>query len=245
MKSQFKLISKCIFFPKQGILAVGDLHIGYESMLRLQGIFLPFNQLETTKTELENIINKIRATSKLKKIVLLGDIKHHFAFEKSEIFELRNFLKFLEKFLPKKDIIMIQGNHDKFTLKDYTLRESYIEDDIAFFHGHETPKGIFDNKKIKTCVMGHIHPSVMLKDKTQIKREKYKAFFIGKFKSKKLIIVPSFIPLIEGSEIRDFHHPGKDKEFTIIKNTQFGNFDVFLVGKNKVYNFGKFKNLKR
>lgn len=237
---KFKLISKTIFFPKQGILAIGDLHIGYEQMLRLQGIFLPFNQLETTKKEIEIIIKRIKTLSKLKKIVLLGDIKHHFSFEKGEIFELRNLLNFLEKFLPKQDIILIKGNHDTFTLKDYELKEYYIKDDLAFFHGNKLIKEIYSNKQIKTCVISHIHPSIYLRDKANIKKEKYKAFFIGKFKRKELIIVPSFLPLIEGSEINEFYN---QKNFSIIKNSQLNDFEVYLIGKNKVYNFGKFKNL--
>lgn len=241
-KNPFIIISKTLFFPKQKILAVGDLHIGYEQMLRLQGIFLPFNQLKTTKEELNNIIKHVKTKYGLNKIILLGDIKHHFSFEKSEIFELRDFMKFLEKQIPKEKIILIKGNHDTFTLKDHKIQESYVEDSLAFFHGDKIPKNVYENSKIKTCIISHIHPSVNLRDKTGIKREKFKAFFIGKFKRKELIVIPSFLPLIEGSEINEFHN---QKNFSIIDNSKLKKFDVYLVGKQKVYGFGKFKDLMK
>lgn len=238
MKNNFRLISKTLFFPRQGILAVGDLHLGYERMLKNQGIVLPFNQLEDTKKELELIIKKIKAISTLKKIILLGDIKHHFSFEKSEIFDLRDFIKFLEKFLPKENIILIKGNHDTFTLKNYELKDFYIDGEIAFIHGHKSFPQIFKDKKIKTIVMGHVHPAVVIKDKNGIKREKFKCFLVGKFKGKKLIVVPSFFPLVAGSEINEMYSGGKSSP--IVSKKQFGNFETFVVGKNRVYDFGKY-----
>lgn len=247
--NNFKLLSKTIFFPRQGILAVGDLHLGYDSMLKNQGISLNFNQLEDTKSELEIIIKKIRAISTLKKIIILGDIKHHFSFDKGEVFDLRNFIRFLEKYLPKENIILIKGNHDTFTLKDYKLRDYYIEDDLAFMHGDKSFPEIFKNKKIKTIVIGHIHPAIWLKDKCLgkggVKREKYKAFLIGRFKGKKLIVVPSFFPLIDGSEINELYGSGGgSKKFSIISKTSLNNFEVFIVGKGtKVYDFGKYGDL--
>lgn len=240
MKPSFKLLSKTIFFPKQGILAIGDLHLGYESMLKQHGINFSFNQLEKTKKELEIIIKKIKAIYNLRKIILLGDIKHHFSFEKSEIFDLRNFLRFLEKFLPKKDIILIKGNHDTFTLKDYELKEFYIEEDLAFSHGDKTYLKLFKNKEIKTIVISHIHPAILLKDKNKIKKEKFKCFLIGKYKRKKIIIVPSFFPLIKGSEINEIESSNKWTQ--MIPKQKLKSFKTFVIGKNKIYKFGKLQN---
>jgi hypothetical protein len=238
---KYKFLSKTLFFPKQGILAIGDLHLGYDKMLENQGISLNFNQLEETKKELEIIIKKIKALSTLKKIILLGDIKHHFAFEKSEMFDIRNFLRFLEKFLPKENIILIKGNHDTFTLKDYELKDFYIEgeeEQIAFTHGDKTYEELFKNKKIKTIVISHIHPAVLLKDKTRIKSEKYKCFLVGKYKRKNFIIVPSFLHITEGI---DFDRITNKKDFKqIIPRQKLKSFETFIVGKNKVYDFGKY-----
>lgn len=243
MTTKFKFLSKTIFFPKQGILAVGDLHLGYDSMLKSQGIMLNFDQLEETKKELENIIKRIKATSTLKKIVLLGDIKHHFAFQKSEIFDLRNFLRFLEQFLPKEDTILIKGNHDTFTLKGYDLHDFHITEDLAFTHGHKSFKEL-ESKEVKTIVMGHVHPAILIKDKIEIKKEKFKCFLIGNYKKKQFILVPSFFPLIQGSEINELENSWKTP--AIIPKEKLKDFETYVISPGKsgrVYSFGKYSKI--
>ena len=237
LKNNFQeslLINKTIFFPKQGILAIGDLHLGYETMLREQGISLPFNQIKTTKKQIEEIIKEINSNKyRLKKIILLGDIKHYFKFQKSEYFEIRKFKKFLEKFVPKKNIILIRGNHDKAVSKKEDYRDFYISEDkkIAFLHGHKSFPEIKDNKKIKTLVMSHIHHAINIKDPNGIKMEKYKAFLIGKYNSKRYIVVPSFFPLIEGSEINEFYSASNNFVFSIVPYKKLMDFQTFIVGK--------------
>ncbi len=243
-KPKYKLIQKTIFFPKQGILAFGDLHLGYDSMLKNQGINISYDELEETKKELELIIKKVKALYTLKKIVLLGDIKHYFSFNKEEVFDVSNFLKFLEKFVSKDNLILIKGNHDTFTLKDYELKNFYISEGadgkIAFTHGDKNYPEIY-GKGIKTVVIGHIHPAVLLKDKNGIKKEKFKCFLIGKYKGKEFIVVPSFFPMFVGTEIYEGYVDKKG--WSILPKYKMKGFDTFIVGKNKVYGFGKFGDI--
>ena len=244
---KFKLIGKTIFFPEQKILAIGDLHIGYEKMLNNEGIILPFNQLENTKKEIKETIQKITSENKeIKKIIFLGDIKHNFGFEKTEALEVRKFLEFLEKNFSDKKIIFIKGNHDVIQLQGKDYKDYYIDssEKIAFTHGDKNYIDLF-NKKIKIIVMAHIHPAVMLKDPSGIKREKFKAFLIGKWKNKNLIIVPSFFPLIEGTEINELYSSFEKtkKDFAIINKKELKNFKVYIIGEKEIYEFGKFKDL--
>jgi uncharacterized protein len=239
-KSHFKLIGKTIFFPKQGILAIGDLHLGYLEMLRNQGIMIEVDQLEETKNELKNILQNIKATSTLKKIILLGDIKHHFSFQKPEFFEIWNFLKFLEKQVGKENLILIKGNHDTYTLKEYELKPFYIEDEMAFTHGDKTYPELF-KKEVKTIITSHIHPAVNLKDPNGIKRERFKCFLIGKYKRKEVIIVPSFFSISEGTEVQEYSSGQKWQQ--LIPRNKLSSFNTFIVGRNKIYDFGKFKDL--
>jgi hypothetical protein len=241
MSKDFVFISKTIFFPKQGILAIGDLHLGYDSMIKEQGINLLFDQLEETKKELEIIIKRIKAIYTLKKIILLGDIKHHFQFQKQEISDLRNFLRFLEKYLPKENIILIKGNHDTFTLKDYQLHDFNIENELAFTHGEQEFPELYTNKNIKTIITSHIHPAVLIKDKINIKREKYKCFLVGKYKKKQFIILPSFFSITEGTEISEYKKGEKYQQ--IIPKEKLKSFETYVVGKNGIYNFGKYGKL--
>jgi len=236
----FKFFSKTIFFPEKGILVVGDLHLGYDKLLQEQGIVIPFNQLEESKKEIEKIISQVSATGKIKKIVLLGDLKHFFGFQRQELFEVLNFLKFLENFVAKENLILIKGNHEKFSLGSYELKDYFIDGEIAFTHGDKIFSDVFD-KKIKTIVVGHLHPAILIKDKNKIKREKFKCFLIGKYKKKTFIVVPSFFPFIEGTE---YYENSEEKNFSIIPKKKLESFNCFVVGEKKVYDFGKFKEIK-
>jgi hypothetical protein len=240
-KQDYIFISKTLFFPKKGILVIGDLHLGYDSMLKNQGVNFPFDQLEETKKELELILKKIKAIYTLKKIIVLGDLKHHFNFQQNEIYDLRGFLRFLEKYLPKENIILIKGNHDTFTLKDYQLQNFYIEEELAFTHGDKNYPELFKNKKIKTIITGHLHPAVSIKDPQGIKHEKYKCFFIGEYKRKEFIVIPSFFSFTEGI---NFDNPmGRSGFDQIIPKNKLKSFETYVVGKNEVYNFGKYGKL--
>ena len=237
---EYIFLSKTLFFPKKGILVIGDLHLGYDSMIKEQGINLLFDQLEETKKELEIIFKRIKAIYTLKKIILLGDIKHHFHFQQNEISDLRNFIRFLEKYVPKENIILIKGNHDTFTLRDYKLHDFYIEDDLAFTHGEQNFSELY-SKEIKIVVTSHIHPAVLIKDKVNIKKEKYKCFLVGKYKRKQFIILPSFFSITEGSEINEYSKGEKYQQ--IVPKEKLKSFETYVVGRNAVYDFGKYGRL--
>ena len=53
---EYEFIGKGLYIKKQGILAIGDLHLGYESMLTGSGSYLKLDQFEQTKKELIEII---------------------------------------------------------------------------------------------------------------------------------------------------------------------------------------------
>jgi len=235
---EFKLIGKTLYFPEKEILVIGDLHLGYEEMLKDQGMVLPFNQLETTKREIKEVMEKLKKQGHgLKKIVLMGDIKHHFHFQVGEKFSVRAFLLFLAQYVSNQNIILLKGNHDKVELDKKKYYDFYIKDEIIFVHGDRDFEEIYDDK-IKIVVMSHMHPAILLKDKSGIKKEKFKCFLIGKHKKKKFFVVPSFFPLIEGTDLSQ-HKDG----FSIVPNNKLKNFETFIVGENRIYDFGKFKDL--
>lgn len=237
----FELIGKTVFFPKQKILAIGDLHLGYESMLKDQGIDIPKTQLKQTKDDLKEILEALKQRKiNLNKIIFLGDVKHYFAFNKYERNSFIDIILFLEDYIKRENIIIIKGNHEKLdSLSDKEFVDFFIEDNIIFVHGDQEIKEI-NNKEIKYIVMGHLHPAITIADKQKIRAEKYKCFLIGDFNKKHTIILPSFFPLIEGSSINEYI---SDK-MCIIPEKDLKNFEVFAVSENKsIYNFGILKKL--
>ncbi len=235
MKPPFIFIDKSVYFPKLKILAITDLHLGYETMLRERGLIFPLNQLEESKKDIRNIMKFLEKKKyDVKKIIILGDLKHQFGFSYGEAYEVRDFLRYTENFVSGENLILIKGNHEKIELDKNRYRDFYIEDETAFLHGDRIFPEVLD-KKIKTLVMGHSHPSVTISDKKGIKKEKYKCFLIGKWKGKEAIVLPSFFSFNEGSKIVD----GFNKDFFIIPQKTLKNFKVHVVGKEKVYEFGK------
>ena len=138
---------------------------------------------------------------------------------------------------------MIKGNHDKFDFAGKKIKNCYAVDDIAFVHGHLEFAPIFD-EKIKTIIMGHIHPAVILSDKQNIKKEKFKCFLVGNYKRKRVIVLPSFFDIVEGTNVNDYRDDYGDY-FSILPKKAIVNFEVYAIGENdKFYNFGKIKDLK-
>lgn len=243
MKQEFEFINKCVFFPKQKILAVGDLHLGYEYMLKDFGVSFPQKQIEQTISELTDILSDLKKRKiKLNKVIFLGDVKHYFAFNKGERNLILKLLDEIGKYVKKEDIIIIKGNHEKMNiLNDKDFLDYYIKDDIIFLHGDREFKEISD-KKIKLIVMGHLHPAVAISDKQKIRSEKYKCFLVGKNKGKEFIVLPSFFPLIEGTSLNQHIH----EDMCIIPINSLEKSSVFAIDPQdkKVYNFGILKNIE-
>ncbi len=239
---EYIFIDKAVFFPKQEILAIGDLHLGFEHMLRRTAVGLPESQTKETIENLKEIFSKIRSLGyKLKKIIFLGDIKHYFGFQYKEMKYFDEIYDFLKKQFKESDIILIKGNHDKLDYSGKRMKNYYINSGICFVHGHIEFPQIY-SEKVRTIVLGHLHPSVVLSEKKGVKREKFKCFLVGKLYRKKLIVLPSFFNIIEGASVNDYEED-YSKYFSIVPKTEILNSEVFVVGKDKVYDFGKVREL--
>ncbi|MDP3986665.1 MAG: metallophosphoesterase [Nanoarchaeota archaeon] len=238
---KYELIDKTIFFPEEGVLAIGDLHIGYEASLLNSGIVLPETQVIEIIRNLKEILAKIEAKKqKVKKIIFLGDIKHAFGYEWKEKSNFKEILEFLKEYLAEENIILIKGNHDTMEL-GRNNKEYHIESNIFFTHGHQQVIEMYD-KNIKATVSGHLHPSVTLSEKPGVKSETYKCFLIGKSKGKTFFILPSFLSFVEGTPINDYKEDYVES-FSIIPKKDVLNSSVHVIGEDSIYKFGKVKDL--
>ena len=222
---------------KKRILVISDLHLGYEGSVRREGVFLPMGAYEETINDMNKIFEKI---GKVDMVVILGDLKHEIgAILEEEWKEVLDFIDYLSK--NTAEIIIVKGNHDvmvQFIIKARKVKvvDNFIYNGLAFLHGDRDFKEIY-NEKIKTWVMGHLHPAINLKDKIGVKEEKYKCFLIGRYKGKKIIILPSFFPLNEGSDPRH-------SNLKIPWKFKFGSFNVKSIGENlEVLDFGRLGKL--
>ncbi len=243
---RYVFIGKTLFFPKEKVLVIGDLHLGYEEALRAGGLEVPIGQFEEMTSELEKTIDYIKAIyGKIEQIIFLGDIKHHFGYVASEKKEIGLLISFLrKKGIEENEVIFIRGNHER-NDKNGKFLDYYIIKDIIFIHGDKEFIEIYD-KTINLVVMAHLHPTVTLSDEMEIKREKYKCFLVGCFKKKDFIIVPSFLKITEGVSLSEFSDEiAKGYDLSIVPNFELQNFEVYVVseGNLEALNFGKLKNL--
>lgn len=187
-------------------------------------------------THLDKVFESV---GRVDEVVLLGDVKHEFGrIMRQERGDSDKLIDYLLSRCGK--VVVVKGNHDKIInfmigknarveIVDY-----YIVGEFCFLHGDRDFKEIYD-KKIKYWIVGHLHPAIVISDGT--KAEKYKCFFVGKYKGKELVIVPSFVEYSAGSDPREEGN-------NLIWDVKLDNFDVYVVGEDlKSLKFGKLKNI--
>ncbi len=232
--SGIEIIGKSLWIRKKKIIIIADLHFGYEEALNKQGFLVPRKKFSEIREEIQKLLKL-----KPKIVVINGDLKHEFGEISCQ--QSHDSLVKLELLLKKCKVILIKGNHD-FILgpiarkKNLEIKEFYCFDDVCILHGHKIflDKKIHD-KKIKTIIIGHEHPAISIRE--GLKKEVYKCFLLGKWKNKKIIVMPSFFNIFEGSDIK------KEKLLSpFLEEKKIKDFEVFVLG-DKIYKFGKVKNI--
>lgn len=121
--------------------------------------------------------------------------------------------------------------------RDIEICDEVLIDDILIIHGDKVPKSLDKNKKIKTIIIGHEHPAVSIRENA--KSEVFKCFLLGRWKNKNLIAQPSLNLVTEGTDIL------REKMISpFLKETNLSNFEFFIIA-DKVYGFGKIKNIQK
>ncbi len=241
---KIKFIGKCLLLEEKGkrVFVIGDLHLGYVGSMRESGILVPSGIYNDMINELDKIFENI---GKADKVVLLGDLKHEFGRILQE--EWKEVLGFID-YLREKcgEIIVVRGNHDATLdsiLKQRNLKGAsyFIWENTAFLHG-DRDFDFVNGKEIKIWVIGHAHPAVVIEEKRGGKKEKYKCFLDGKYLGKRVIIVPSFFSLNEGTDVRDL----SGNDLGLAWNFDLKKFDVKIAGDGlEVLDFGKLKGLRK
>lgn len=144
------------------LMAIADLHIGWEMSLSAEGIHVPTQTPKLLK-RLIDLLSEYEPDE----LLVLGDVKHTVATaEKMEWQDIPDFFNALKKRVQR--ISVIRGNHDG-NLEPLLPEEITVLpgtgvafDGVGFFHGHQWPSPAL--LKCKTLVMGHVHPVVVFRD---------------------------------------------------------------------------------
>lgn len=239
-------------------LIISDVHIGFEEALNKQGLLVPRDHFPRLIARMENIFARLQnppttektdktpqqpKQQKLKQIIVNGDLKHEFGTISEQ--EWRHTLKFLD-FLAQhcEKIILVKGNHDTILgpiakkrgieVHDYILM-GHNGHNVLVCHGDKLPPEEMI-KKSRLIIIGHEHPSVALRSGSRV--EKYKCFYVGHYRGRKLIVLPSLNLLTEGSALMH------DDVLSPFLKQRLDDFEVFVV-EDKVYKFGKLGALRK
>lgn len=223
---------------KERVLVIGDIHLG--AIGEVGGVNLEVERYNEMIKELDSVFEKV---GKMDKIILLGDLKDDFSrLKQEERYGLVNLFDYLEE--KCKEIVVIRGNHDNYLLGILKYRrieicDYYIWKKYCFLHGDGDFSDIY-GEEIGVWVMGHLHPAISLRE--DVKEERYKCFLEGEFKGKKVVILPSFIDINEGVDVR---------LISVMKSNlawkfNLKNFKVWVVGEGEgVLDFGVLDKIKK
>lgn len=205
-----ELIDHALWIPAHQLLAISDTHIGYEEALNKKGILVPRFSFEEMAARMKKIIDEIQKENTkentMRTILINGDLKHEFGTISDQ--EWRETLRFLDMLsAAAADVVIVKGNHDTIIgpiarKRRVKLVDWYPVGDILFIHGNVIPadfEKMMKQHQTTTIVIGNEHPAITIG--TRLRREKYKCFLKGKYEGKILIVLPSFNPLAEGTDV--------------------------------------------
>ncbi|MEM7818704.1 MAG: metallophosphoesterase [Candidatus Aenigmatarchaeota archaeon] len=252
MKIRFIQDYPALFIKKEKVLVIADLHLGLEHELFKSGIIIP-SQAEKFKNMIDFLLEK----TKVKTLLILGDIKHKvpgISFR-----EIKEIPKLFFHLIKKVKVICVRGNHDD-NISSILPKEVKVYSSkglrlgkYGFFHGHAWP-----SKNLMLCdylFMGHVHPYVEFKDSLgyrsieqvwvkgelnkKLVKEKYNLEKVGKLE---IIIFPTFNKLLGGiaiNKIADKELIGpilannfldvKECEAYLLDGTYLGKIEKFIL----------------
>ena len=192
---------RCLLLEEGPTAVIGDLHLGYESALESEGMFIPRTNTESVRDALNRIIDKYEPA----RIVLLGDIKHDFR---------------RSSYQSREDVV-IKGNHDNF-LQNILSGIGINALDYIDIMGYRLEHGHVDSG-IRPVIIGHEHPSVKIPGELSGSM-KLQCFVVSRKDG--VIVIPPFSPFASGNDL----NPGKDAVMApALKGCDLSEVDVYGV----------------
>ena len=224
---------RAFYDEKEGVLAVADLHLGYEEVARQDGVYFPKVQKKGMLNDLVMLLDRYRP----KAIVIDGDFKHNFASNLSQEWdEIKEIFSVLSEKV--EDICLIKGNHDNFIARilpnGTRLPQERRIGGITYLHGHK--RRTVKRMGVKeTVVMAHEHPSVMLRDKVGA-GVRLPCFLWHP--EDRILVLPAFSALTKGNDVlrTGFMSP-------LLKEHEPGEFLGFAVSEIGLMELGRLGNL--
>ena len=224
-----------LLLENEKILAIADLHLGYEASLQIEHVAIPRFQLETMMSRLEDLIDRYEP----EKLLINGDLKHEFSRNIGQEWdEVRQVVDFLKD---RVELIVIRGNHDNYlktilSKMEIEMHDSYKTKDgqIEFVHGHDSAASWNGLR-----VYGHEHPFVRLRDEIGALISMPCFLFDN---TNNFILMPAFSPLASGTNVISSMDSYMIEE---LKDLDTSSARVYAVGEDSLLDFGEIGELRK
>lgn len=148
----------CIYLRDISAVVVSDLHLGFEEEMNLRGLFLPKLQ----RDHVEGIIDKIIERYNPETVIINGDFKHEFSRNLPQ--EWEDIVHFINRYKDQVKLHFVRGNHDNYLItilkrNNIEISETFETDRYYIYHGDR------DRTLRKITILGHEHPSLVLRDR--------------------------------------------------------------------------------
>lgn len=220
---------RCLILADGPTAVLGDLHLGYESALEEEGVYIPRINTESIRDAMNNVLSEYEP----KRVVLLGDIKHDFKRSKREAKE--EVRKIVDLLMEASEVIVVKGNHDNFLqniLSDIGLMAVDYVDLCGFRmeHGHV-------DSKVRPVIIGHEHPSVRIPGALS---GGIKIHCFVHQKKDGVIVLPPFSPFSAGN---DLVLDGKCIMAPALSSSDYPEADIYGVSEVGILGLGKLKDV--
>jgi len=220
---------RCLILREGPTAVIGDLHLGYESALEDEGMFIPRINTESVRDDLNRILDDYEP----RRMILLGDIKHDF---RRSSYQARDDVRSIVKLVSDAaETVVIKGNHDNF-LQNILSDIGITALDHIDVMGYRLEHGHVDSG-VRPVIIGHEHPSVKIPGEMGggIKLQCYVVA-----KKDGVIVIPPFSPFASGNDL----NPGSDSVMApALKKCDIENADIYGVSDMGLLDLGKLQDV--
>ncbi len=206
----------CIYLRDISAAVVSDLHLGFEEEMNLHGLFLPKLQRDHVEGMVDQIIERYNPDT----LIINGDFKHEFS--KNLPQEWDDIMHFISRYEKQLKLHFVRGNHDNYLItilkrKGIEISETFETDKYFIYHGDR------DRGLQKLTILGHEHPSLVLRDRVG-GMFKIPSFVFSE--ESKVLITPAMSFFSSGTDVAQSLL--SEEHFTpVLKHTNSKTFRVF------------------
>ncbi|MCJ2533073.1 MAG: metallophosphoesterase [Candidatus Thermoplasmatota archaeon] len=222
-----------IMLRRSRTIVVADLHLGCEAALEHEGVSLPRVQAKKIEAYLMSVIEAVGPDE----LVVAGDLKHNFSRNLTQ--EWDEVTSFVRSIADLVDIVVVRGNHDNFlstilTELNIPLKREYEVGDHTVLHGHT------GTSKKGPLVLGHIHPSILLRDDVGAGM-KSPCFLYDR--ARRVLVLPALSIVSPGMDV--VGNPSSDVVSPLIAPYGLGEFVPIVFSSSKPMTFPTVVELRR